>query len=145
LTNAIKAGDFNELAAITMADSNQLHAVCLDSQPPLMVNINFPLACSNYIFQYLNDNSRRLIDFIVSYNQQKGVTVAAYTFDAGPNCCVFIESVNVDDFLSAFNGTFSNSSATNGMLNGDADYSNYKLPLKNIFVSSVGGGPVVLE
>lgn len=91
----------------------------------------------------MNDNSRRLIDFIVGYNQQKDTTIAAYTFDAGPNCCVFIEDSNVDNFLAAFNSTFSNS--PNGMPNGDTDYSDYKLPLKNIFVSTVGGGPLVLE
>jgi diphosphomevalonate decarboxylase len=89
----------------------------------------------------MNDNSHRLIDFIVNYNQQKGSTIVAYTFDAGPNCCVFIEESDVQDFLAAFNNTFSGNSITNG----NADYSNYKLPIKNIFVSTVGGGPNVVE
>jgi len=124
LKHAIRVGDFEELSQITMADSNQLHAVCLDSVPPLI---------------YLNDNSRRLIDFVLDYNKKGGSNIAAYTFDAGPNCCVFIEEANVSDFLEKFKNTFHISFPLT-TYNGSSE-----LPLKNIFVSRVGGGPSALN
>ncbi|KIH59671.1 putative diphosphomevalonate decarboxylase [Ancylostoma duodenale] len=41
LTAAFEAHDFDEFARITMADSNQLHAVCLDTFPPLRVCVRY--------------------------------------------------------------------------------------------------------
>lgn len=35
LEAAIKRKDFNTFAKLTMQDSNQFHAVCLDTQPPI--------------------------------------------------------------------------------------------------------------
>lgn len=39
LTSALEALDFDEFARITMADSNQMHAICLDTFPPLRVGV----------------------------------------------------------------------------------------------------------
>lgn len=72
--DAIRDKDFPKLADIIMRESNQLHAVCLDTQPPL---------------HYLNDVSFLIIDMIHSYNEAVGALQAAYTFDAGPNACLF--------------------------------------------------------
>lgn len=72
--DAIRQKDFPKLADIIMRESNQLHAVCLDTQPPL---------------HYLNDTSFLIIDMIHSYNEAIGSLQAAYTFDAGPNACIF--------------------------------------------------------
>ncbi|KAK4683494.1 diphosphomevalonate decarboxylase, partial [Tremellales sp. Uapishka_1] len=78
ISAAIKAKDFDTFARITMADSNQFHAVCLDTQPPIF---------------YLNDTSRAIIGLVEELNKytvDKGLgLVAAYTFDAGPNAVIY--------------------------------------------------------
>jgi diphosphomevalonate decarboxylase len=67
---AIMAKEFERLALITMRESNNLHAVMLDTYPPIM---------------YLNDTSKEIISAITDLNEQQGKIIAAYTFDAGPN------------------------------------------------------------
>lgn len=70
-----------------MADSNQFHATCLDTYPPVF---------------YLNDVSRRIIGLVHAINGEAPppgapmgaapptpAVVAAYTFDAGPNAVIF--------------------------------------------------------
>lgn len=91
LKKAVASNDFQGLAEVIIKDSNQLHAVCLDTFPPIL---------------YLNDKSRALINFLSAFNAKKGRIVAAYTFDAGPNCCVFIEEENVKEFIQAFVDSF---------------------------------------
>lgn len=71
---AYKARDFETFAQITMADSNQFHATCLDTFPPIF---------------YMNDTSRRIIGLVHKLNAAAGRTVAGYTFDAGPNAVIF--------------------------------------------------------
>ncbi len=44
MEEAVKTCDFEEFAKLTCADSNQFHATCLDTSPPIF---------------YLNDISRR--------------------------------------------------------------------------------------
>lgn len=91
----------------------------------------------------MNDYSRLLINFVVGYNKQKDKTLAAYTFDAGPNCCVFIEKENVEDFLREFDNAFSLDVPIK-ISNGDSN-NNYRVPLKQYCVSEVGSGPSLLE
>lgn len=73
---AIEKRDFETFATLTMADSNQFHAVCLDTLPPIF---------------YLNDVSRTAIRVVEEINRLAKKTVAAYTFDAGPNCVIYYE------------------------------------------------------
>lgn len=49
MERAIKSRDFEEFAKITCADSNQFHATCLDTSPPIF---------------YLNDVSRRWMSLV---------------------------------------------------------------------------------
>ncbi|GJP51610.1 hypothetical protein CLOM_g10762 [Closterium sp. NIES-68] len=84
---AIAARDFPAFARLTCADSNQFHATCLDTAPPIF---------------YLNATSRRVIGFVEEFNAQGGQPRAAYTFDAGPNAVMFVERQNATAFLSAF-------------------------------------------
>lgn len=72
---AYKAKDFDTFGRITMADSNQFHATCLDTFPPIF---------------YMNDTSRYIIGLVHRLNKWAGRTVAAYTFDAGPNAVLYV-------------------------------------------------------
>lgn len=50
MEEAIKNRDFESFAKLTCADSNQFHAVCLDTSPPIF---------------YMNDTSHRYVFIIV--------------------------------------------------------------------------------
>lgn len=82
IQDAILRKDFETFAKITMADSNQFHAVALDTEPPIF---------------YMNDVSRAIIALIVEYNRASGKLKAAYTFDAGPNAVIYTLAENVKD------------------------------------------------
>jgi len=88
ISEAIKARDFNTFAKITMQDSNQFHAVALDTEPPIF---------------YMNDVSRAIISLIVEYNRVSvdagGPIKAAYTYDAGPNAVIYTLKENVKDII----------------------------------------------
>ncbi|KAI5081807.1 hypothetical protein GOP47_0001550 [Adiantum capillus-veneris] len=74
MRKAIKERDFATFARICCADSNQFHATCLDTSPPIF---------------YLNDTSKRIISMVERWNKAEGTPQAAYTFDAGPNAVLF--------------------------------------------------------
>lgn len=88
---AIKERDFPSFAKVTMQDSNQFHAVCLDTYPP----------CT-----YLNDISHKIIKFIHQFNEYKKEVCAAYTFDAGPNACLYVEEKNVAELCAFIDHVF---------------------------------------
>jgi len=72
-----------------MQDSNQFHAVALDTDPPIF---------------YMNDVSRSIIALIVEYNRVSveagGKRKAAYTYDAGPNAVIYTPKENVKEIVS---------------------------------------------
>ncbi|KAK2973934.1 hypothetical protein RJ640_001402 [Escallonia rubra] len=70
MEDAIKKHDFAAFADLTCADSNQFHAVCLDTYPPIF---------------YMNDTSHKIISCVEKWNRSAGTPQVAYTFDAGPN------------------------------------------------------------
>ncbi|KAK4279525.1 hypothetical protein QN277_011295 [Acacia crassicarpa] len=70
MEEAIKNCDFTSFAQLTCADSNQFHAVCMDSCPPIF---------------YMNDTSHRIINIAEKWNRSEETPQVAYTFDAGPN------------------------------------------------------------
>jgi diphosphomevalonate decarboxylase len=84
IKKAILAKDFDAFARITMQDSNQFHAVALDTDPPIF---------------YMNDVSRSIIALVVELNrvsvEEGGGLLAAYTFDAGPNAVIYTLEKNV--------------------------------------------------
>nr|BAR94036.1 mevalonate 5-disphosphate decarboxylase [Nicotiana benthamiana] len=70
MEEAIQNRDFPTFAQLTCADSNQFHAVCMDTSPPIF---------------YMNDTSHRVIGCVEKWNRSEGTPQVAYTFDAGPN------------------------------------------------------------
>ena len=72
--NAIKFGKFEDAAIPIMQDSDNMHAVMLDCWPPV---------------RYLTDISFEIIEKVLELNESHGKTIAAYTFDAGPNAHVY--------------------------------------------------------
>uniref|UniRef100_A0A182SPG9 Diphosphomevalonate decarboxylase n=1 Tax=Anopheles maculatus TaxID=74869 RepID=A0A182SPG9_9DIPT len=71
-------GDFDTFGRIAMKDSNQFHAICLDTFPPCF---------------YMNDVSRTIIRLVDQINNLAGENApikVAYSFDAGPNACLFL-------------------------------------------------------
>ncbi|MFH1106632.1 MAG: diphosphomevalonate decarboxylase [Candidatus Micrarchaeota archaeon] len=67
---AIRQKNLDALLSETMKESNCMHAVMLDSFPPIT---------------HLTDASRAVIDAVHEFNSALGETAAGYTFDAGPN------------------------------------------------------------
>ncbi|XP_076802963.1 diphosphomevalonate decarboxylase-like [Clavelina lepadiformis] len=85
LTDAILNKDFSAFAEICMKESNQLHAVCQDTFPPL---------------RYLNNVSEQIIRFVHAYNEHCSDTRVAYTFDAGPNAFLFVLERHLSEVAS---------------------------------------------
>nr|XP_022337366.1 diphosphomevalonate decarboxylase-like isoform X2 [Crassostrea virginica] len=77
---AIQNKDFHSFAEITMRDSNQLHAVCMDTYPPV---------------SYLTDISHHIIQLVHAINQDNNSNMVAYSFDAGPNAFLFLQEKDV--------------------------------------------------
>lgn len=86
-----------------MKDSNQFHAVCLDTYPPCV---------------YMNDISHSVVEFVHKYNIMCGQTKVAYTFDAGPNACLYLLEDEVPDVISLINVIFPTSYTNEEYLKG---------------------------
>ena len=84
MSKAYKNQDFETFGTLMMRDSNQFHATCLDTYPPVF---------------YLTDDSRKVINFVHAANEKAGRIRAAYTFDAGPNAVIFTQSKDTKEFL----------------------------------------------
>ncbi|XP_064641449.1 diphosphomevalonate decarboxylase-like [Lineus longissimus] len=84
IKEAIAKRDFETFADITMKDSNQFHAICQDTYPPIY---------------YMNDTSKAIVHLVHCYNDYVGSSKIAYTFDAGPNACIYSLDEHVAPFL----------------------------------------------
>ncbi|KAL6735168.1 hypothetical protein Aduo_005634 [Ancylostoma duodenale] len=138
LTAAFEAHDFDEFARITMADSNQLHAVCLDTFPPL---------------RYMSDASWVVIRSVNEFNSGNRLR-AAYTFDAGPNACIFVENNNVAELLTCLFRylKFPSEIRFNLQSAGDCLFTvppnitpSTPFAVRKVIVSEVGGSPKILS
>jgi diphosphomevalonate decarboxylase len=72
-----------------MKDSNNFHAVCLDTQPPIF---------------YMNDTSRAAVRVCETLNAAApdGKPLCAYTFDAGPNAVIYYLAENEEQVAGTF-------------------------------------------
>ncbi|NXI34065.1 MVD1 decarboxylase, partial [Galbula dea] len=93
----IRERNFEGFGQLTMQDSNQFHATCLDTFPPIF---------------YLNDISRHIIALAHRFNAHHGSTKVAYSFDAGPNAVIFTLADTVAEFVEVVKRSFP--PATNG-------------------------------
>ncbi|XP_072236566.1 diphosphomevalonate decarboxylase [Leuresthes tenuis] len=84
MTEAVRRKDFPAFAELTIKDSNQFHATCLDTYPPIF---------------YLNSVSQQVIHLVHRYNKHYGETRVAYSFDAGPNAVIFTLQQHVPEFV----------------------------------------------
>ena len=74
MKQAVSEKNFEKFGELTMRESSNMHAVMLDTWPPIM---------------YLNDISKEIIYAIQELNKAEGKIIAAYTFDAGPNAHIY--------------------------------------------------------
>ncbi|KAG6026667.1 hypothetical protein E4U41_001214 [Claviceps citrina] len=135
MEEAVKAKDFAKFAEVTMRDSNSFHACCADTYPPIF---------------YMNDVSRAAIRAVESINAKAGKAIAAYTFDAGPNCVVYYLEEDESTVLGAFAGALS---GVSGWKEGSADVKSsvqledgiagiLKEGVSRVIMTGVGEGPL---
>ena len=97
IEDAVRERDFAAFARLTMQDSNQFHATCLDTYPPIF---------------YMNDTSRLIIGLVHDLNaaaqarDPRRGPLAAYTFDAGPNAVLYVRRRDVPVVLAAVTAAF---------------------------------------
>jgi diphosphomevalonate decarboxylase len=103
ITKAILERDYQTFAEITMRDSNQFHAVCLDTYPPCV---------------YMNDVSHAIADLVHQINKDAGKNIVSYTYDAGPNACLYLLDEFVPTVLAAVNHAFPTNLPQNEYLKG---------------------------
>ncbi|MEM2138057.1 MAG: diphosphomevalonate decarboxylase [Candidatus Anstonellaceae archaeon] len=92
MRKAILARDLEKFLLLTMEESSDLHAVMLDTFPPIM---------------YLNDISREIMYAVHELNGSHGKIVAGYTFDAGPNAHIYTDAAHAEEverMLRGING-----------------------------------------
>mmetsp|Transcript_2635 Transcript_2635/g.7917 ORF Transcript_2635/g.7917 Transcript_2635/m.7917 type:complete len:386 (+) Transcript_2635:37-1194(+) len=123
MEDAIRSRDFSTVAELTMKDSNQFHAVCLDTYPPI---------------SYLNETSKSVIAAIHEFNAASNEIRAAYTFDAGPNAVLLCRAAHFQELQDVVVLCFPPSTDTstwddrNGAILGRGSYA----PQSNSAVSS---------
>ena len=90
MLQAIKNLNFPVFAELAMKDSNNFHACCLDTFPPI---------------SYLNSESMRIVAAVHEFNEQMGRTAVGYTFDAGPNAVIFGIDSDAGNFMKQLNNS----------------------------------------
>ncbi|KAI1262288.1 diphosphomevalonate decarboxylase [Xylariaceae sp. FL1019] len=135
MEEAIAARDFPKFAEVTMKDSNSFHSTCSDTYPPIY---------------YMNDVSRAAVRAVEAINAAAGKTIAAYTFDAGPNAVVYYLEEDKATVVGTFYNLLSTTdgwkdeakSFTNGVQLDEGVAGLIQGGVSRIIQTSVGEGPV---
>lgn len=139
MEKAIANKDFASFAEVTMRDSNSFHATCADTYPPIF---------------YMNDVSRTAIRAVEEINRQAGKTIAAYTYDAGPNSVIYFLEEDTATVVGAFHTVLGNSVSgwkanteplRSSVSLSEATANNLKGGVSRVIMTSVGEGPQKTE
>ncbi|KAI5926023.1 diphosphomevalonate decarboxylase [Camillea tinctor] len=138
MEKAIAARDFAGFAEVTMKDSNSFHSCCSDTYPPIY---------------YMNDVSRAAVRAVEAINAAAGKTIAAYTFDAGPNAVIYFLEENSNLIIGTFykllqgvDGWKEEAKASSSSIQlEEAVSSIIQGGVSRIIMTSVGEGPVKTE
>ncbi|KAA0183328.1 hypothetical protein HAZT_HAZT005610 [Hyalella azteca] len=90
IVKAIAEKDWSSFCDLTMSDSQEMHAACLTASPPVV---------------YMTDTSHAVVELVHEYNRvvvkegQPQLKIC-YTFDAGPNACLFVPAAAVGQVMS---------------------------------------------
>lgn len=136
MEHAIRERDFPAFADLTMKDSNNFHATCLDTSPPIF---------------YMNDTSRAAVRACEVINEAENAPVCAYTFDAGPNAVIYYlakDETKVAGAFKHFLGDKDGWSARGASIQAsallqDSDVVIHKLKagISRVILTAVGDGP----
>ncbi len=85
MIEAYRNKDIHTVAALAMADSNEMHALMLSTVPSI---------------RYLSKESFDVMDRIEELNLSEGRNIAGYTFDAGPNPQIITEKKHQEKVLA---------------------------------------------
>lgn len=143
METAIARRDFAAFAKLTMKDSNSFHATCLDTDPPIF---------------YMNDISRAAIKAVETINELAEDTVAAYTFDAGPNAVIYYQEKDSEKVAGVLKkvlrgregwegkrGSEVKENATAASKLDDKIVSTLKDGVSRVILTGVGSGPTAVE
>ncbi|KAK5171497.1 diphosphomevalonate decarboxylase [Saxophila tyrrhenica] len=150
MEKAVQERDFEAFARLSMKDSNNFHACCLDTDPPIF---------------YMNDTSRcavRLCEAINSHHETqsgKAGAICAYTFDAGPNAVVYYLADNEQAVAGLFKGILQGKEGWEGKRGGsvkekedrgvlegmEVAVEGLKKGVSRIILTGVGDGPQKTE
>lgn len=134
MEQAIKERDFETFANLTMLDSDSFHAVCADTTPKIV---------------YLNNVSNRIITLIHAFNRVSKRVRAAYTYDAGPNACLFCLKKDLPELLSFVNFYFPRDGVKQEEVILGKEFQNFGEKMVNgiqdILKTTVGPGPLIVQ
>lgn len=109
MEDAIEQRDFGKFAELTMRDSNQFHATCLDTFPPIAYMTDASHAICRLVHRVNADAATA-----AAAGDADAETLCAYTFDAGPNAVIFVLERNVPAVMAAVLGEFGPAQAAEG-------------------------------
>jgi diphosphomevalonate decarboxylase len=135
MEKAILDRDFEAFAVLSMKDSNNFHATCLDTAPPIF---------------YMNDTSRAAVRLCDAINDAAGKVVCGYTFDAGPNAVVYYLAENEERVAGTFKNILGDKTGWEGKNvksevqvpeGNEVAVESLKKGISRVIITSVGDGP----